>query len=209
MRRLLFALMIIGCLIFSSCRGGTEKGLTPSYSFDTLSQSGAETAPSEQAVVTAETGGIELLYSAKECMAYSLGELVGIFSSLGFYDIEIIPCELTAVEIQKDKVLAVLVDGDSDFKKSSVYSKDAKIRILYAVFSCDASVSETETEVSETTEVSQIETVVGEGEDIFVYVTESGSKYHSNPSCSDMKAPKKLTLSEAEALEYTPCKRCH
>lgn len=42
-----------------------------------------------------------------------------------------------------------------------------------------------------------------------VWIPASGSKYHSNSSCSGMNNPTQVTLSEAEAMGYTPCKRCH
>ncbi len=42
-----------------------------------------------------------------------------------------------------------------------------------------------------------------------VWVSQSGSKYHSSPSCSGMKNPSQLSLSEAQSRGYTPCKRCH
>lgn len=41
-----------------------------------------------------------------------------------------------------------------------------------------------------------------------VYVSASGSKYHSNPQCSNMKNPIKMTESEAVSDGYTPCKNC-
>lgn len=42
-----------------------------------------------------------------------------------------------------------------------------------------------------------------------VWVSQSGTKYHSTPSCSGMKNPKELTLSQAQSKGYTPCKRCY
>ncbi len=42
-----------------------------------------------------------------------------------------------------------------------------------------------------------------------VYVSGSGKKYHSNSSCSGMKSPQELTLTEAENRGYTPCKKCY
>lgn len=42
-----------------------------------------------------------------------------------------------------------------------------------------------------------------------VYVTKTGKKYH-NDGCSSLKKPKiAMSLSEAEAEGYTPCKNCH
>lgn len=42
-----------------------------------------------------------------------------------------------------------------------------------------------------------------------VWVSQSGTKYHRTPSCSGMKNPKELTLSQAQSKGYTPCKRCY
>ena len=43
----------------------------------------------------------------------------------------------------------------------------------------------------------------------YVYIPSSGSKYHSNSSCSNMQNPSKVTKSEAEAQGYEPCKKCY
>lgn len=42
-----------------------------------------------------------------------------------------------------------------------------------------------------------------------VWVSKTGSKYHSDPSCSGMKDPSQLSRAEAESQGYTPCKRCY
>lgn len=39
--------------------------------------------------------------------------------------------------------------------------------------------------------------------------TNGGTKYHTHSGCSNMKNPKQVPLSEAEAQGFTPCKRCH
>ena len=41
-----------------------------------------------------------------------------------------------------------------------------------------------------------------------VWVTDNGSKYHSNPTCSNMKNSHEITLEEAECQGYEPCKKC-
>lgn len=44
----------------------------------------------------------------------------------------------------------------------------------------------------------------------YVWIPQSGEgKYHSSSSCSSMKNPQKITLSEAEKRGLEPCKRCH
>ncbi len=43
----------------------------------------------------------------------------------------------------------------------------------------------------------------------YVYIPQSGSKYHRNSSCSNMSSPSKVTLDEAKQMGYEPCKRCY
>ncbi len=42
-----------------------------------------------------------------------------------------------------------------------------------------------------------------------VWIPNSGSKYHTHAGCSNMKNPRQVTLSEAQALGFTPCKKCY
>ena len=44
---------------------------------------------------------------------------------------------------------------------------------------------------------------------VYVWIPESGSKYHQYASCSGMDNPQKVTLEEAQAMGYTACKRCY
>lgn len=42
-----------------------------------------------------------------------------------------------------------------------------------------------------------------------VWLTENGSRYHSDRWCSNMIDPSHTTLAWAQANGYTPCRRCH
>ena len=42
-----------------------------------------------------------------------------------------------------------------------------------------------------------------------VWLSATGTKYHSKPNCSGMDAAYQVTKSEAEAMGKTPCKRCY
>lgn len=44
---------------------------------------------------------------------------------------------------------------------------------------------------------------------VLVWIPQSGSKYHSKSSCSGMKDPTQVSLSEAVSQGYEPCKRCY
>ena len=69
----------------------------------------------------------------------------------------------------------------------------------------DAGTEVQTTDSAQTSEPNQTQ----EQQERMVWIPQSGSKYHSNSSCSGMKNPTQVTQSEAEAMRYEPCKRCH
>ena len=42
-----------------------------------------------------------------------------------------------------------------------------------------------------------------------VWVSISGKKYHSKPTCSNMKSPGQISLEDAQKQGYEPCKKCN
>lgn len=42
-----------------------------------------------------------------------------------------------------------------------------------------------------------------------VWIPNSGSKYHSNPNCSNMKNPTQVTIDQAINMGYQACKKCY
>ncbi len=42
-----------------------------------------------------------------------------------------------------------------------------------------------------------------------VWIPNSGSKYHSKSSCSNMKNPSHVTIDQAVSMGYGPCKKCY
>ena len=48
-----------------------------------------------------------------------------------------------------------------------------------------------------------------ERQEEMVWIPRTGSKYHNNPSCSNMKNPSQVTLDEAIRQGYEPCKKCY
>lgn len=42
-----------------------------------------------------------------------------------------------------------------------------------------------------------------------VWIPRTGSKYHSNSRCSNMKSPSKVSKQDAINWGYTPCKKCY
>ena len=52
------------------------------------------------------------------------------------------------------------------------------------------------------------ETDLPQSQETMVWIPKSGSKYHRDPECSNMKDPAQVSLSQAESMGYTPCKKC-
>ncbi len=44
--------------------------------------------------------------------------------------------------------------------------------------------------------------------EIGVWITETGSKYHSRENCSGAKTARFISLEEAESLGFKPCSKC-
>lgn len=65
--------------------------------------------------------------------------------------------------------------------------------------------TESSTQTSETTNSNSNQTSSGE----MVWIPKSGSKYHNNENCSNMKNPTQVTKEEAEDRGYEPCKKCY
>ena len=42
-----------------------------------------------------------------------------------------------------------------------------------------------------------------------VWVSSSGTKYHSKSTCSNMNSPRQISLEDAQNGGYTACSRCH
>ena len=100
--------------------------------------------------------------------------------------------DLTISSIDKIEPQDSSIDNNGTIESDSVSSND------------DTNMSD-----NTTTDSSLDDTATGDKKDIIVWITESGSKYHSKSSCSGMKSPKEITLEEAEREGYEPCKRCH
>lgn len=54
-----------------------------------------------------------------------------------------------------------------------------------------------------------LETQATKAQEPLVWISHSGKKYHSKASCSGMKGPEQVTLSQAQRRGKTPCKKCY
>lgn len=64
--------------------------------------------------------------------------------------------------------------------------------------------AKTEAAANQSTQTVASEPTSGE-----VWIPRTGKRYHSSPTCSNMKNPSKVGLAEAKRRGYTPCKKCY
>ena len=62
---------------------------------------------------------------------------------------------------------------------------------------------------AQATAQAQAEAAPQQAQGSMVWIPRTGSKYHRSSSCSNMKSPTQVTLSEAQAVGYEPCKKCY
>lgn len=72
--------------------------------------------------------------------------------------------------------------------------------------STETTTSTTTTKATTTTRATTTKNNNSQGR--YVWIPNNGEKYHSDPSCSRMKNPSKVTISEAKSAGYTACSKC-
>ncbi len=101
-------------------------------------------------------------------------------------------------------------DGDGICFNVFVYNVQPDITINYAT----GKSSGPKVTQSSKPQTSSQNTVVTQPENndqqtSMVWIPKSGTKYHSNSSCSGMKNPTQVTIFEAKSQNYEPCKKCY
>ena len=127
------------------------------------------------------------------------------------------------------EIETILIGGKESFDAYDTFAFDTQVIIKYHTFpkenkedieNKDISTASTDSQESVTSKVETPTTNTGVSgptepienpptHDIMVWISKTGSKYHSSPSCSGMKNPTRVTKSEAGTMGYIPCKRCH
>lgn len=59
------------------------------------------------------------------------------------------------------------------------------------------------------TEAQEVAQPNNSGGGKMVWIPNSGKKYHSSPSCSNMKNPSQVSIDTAISRGYTPCSKCY
>ena len=71
---------------------------------------------------------------------------------------------------------------------------------------------ETEETKKETQQVQSITPIQAQNQEEsktqMVWIPKTGKKYHASASCSGMKDPSRVTITQAKNMGYTACKKC-
>lgn len=94
--------------------------------------------------------------------------------------------------------------------KQEQAEKEAQNSTVIPYASSNSSSSSSNNSVSGNTSSNQeIPEVDHVSSGVYIAGSGNGTKYHSNPNCSNMKNPIEISLSEAQARGYEPCKKCY
>lgn len=102
------------------------------------------------------------------------------------------------VKVEDKKAIAEAKKKAEEEKKKKAEEAKKKEQARIAAEKEKAEEAQQTTEQTTTTEKEEM-----------VWVSNTGSKYHSNPNCSNMRNPVKETLSDAKSRGLSPCSKCY
>lgn len=157
--------------------------------------------------------------SSSECEGVQYEEIVAAFTSAGFNNVKTAPFETGYNETDTDgSVIAVVINESASFSQGDRFSSEDTVIVNYVVLLPNGSGStgtqsgyvattKHQTTTQATTKATTTSSALSDGTMVWIPVN-GGSKYHTKSTCSNMKNPQKVAVSQAKAQGYTPCKRC-
>ncbi|MBD5137596.1 MAG: hypothetical protein HDT39_16935 [Lachnospiraceae bacterium] len=132
--------------------------------------------------------------------------------------VEILTVETTATEttIAETTTVATSTTTETTTPKATIIETTVQETTILAAAITEAAVPETTVAAAAITEAAVpettvLETVAPEVTEQLVWITATGSKYHSINNCGNTNPNNayQMSLSDAQAAGYEPCKRCY
>lgn len=164
--------------------------------------------------------------SSSEYKGKKYGAVQRVFADAGF-EVVLNPIEQNASETTNKNadVIDVAINNQKEFEKNDIFPVGSEVIVNYSKIikdemqevskevSAQSPINKTETSEStivdnsaDTVSVPSVADTQGE----LVWIpTNGGKKYHSKSSCSGMNGPMQVSIDQAIANGFTPCKRCH
>lgn len=152
---------------------------------------------------------IPVLISSDACKKFSCGEVLQKFQKAGFEEIDAYTVEGEKTDDYEQKQVSYVTIGFSGsshyydvFSEGDKFNADDWVTVYYE--------EPTEESVQVETNHNEVKNnIQGNKKELMVWVTETGTKYHSKQSFGKSKGAVQIPLSEAENRGLEPCKRCH
>lgn len=147
----------------------------------------------------ADASNLEFISSAPEILTFAPQEnnaLVGIASPKAEGTAEI---SVSAGDITSQVVTVTVIDSER------IAAEEAAKKAAEE----EAARKAAEEAAQKAAEEAAAQQAAQQPQEEMVWIPQSGSKYHSDPSCSGMENPTQVPISTAKAQGYEPCKRCH
>lgn len=147
--------------------------------------------------------------SSDACKKLSCDEVIQKFQKAGFEEIYAYTTDGEKTDDYEQKKVSYVTIGFSGsshyydvFSEGDKFNADDWVTVYYE--------EPAEESVQVETNHNELENNTQENEkETLVWVTETGTKYHSKQSCGQSKGAVQIPLSEAEKRGLEPCKRCH
>ena len=135
--------------------------------------------------------GIAVPATSEMCKGMQYADVVKLFTDAGFTNVTAYPLHPDdTTGLVDGSVRFVSIDYDDSFAENAKFEPDVVVEVYYHdLTSGDSGEDNTDTTM--------------------VWVSETGSKYHSSKYCSDMENPAEVSKERTEQMGYTPCKKCN
>ncbi len=157
--------------------------------------------------------------SSSECEGAQYDEIVSAFTAAGFVNVETAPFETAYNSGDTDgSVIAVVINETASFNEGDRFSANDTVIVNYVVLlpgespsknTSSGSYSATKAQTTKSQSTNEKATTTAASNGMVWIPVNGGTKYHSKASCSNMKNPQKVTISQAKSQGYSPCKRCN
>lgn len=115
----------------------------------------------------------------------------------------------TCSDVKSNGRTIKVVDKEAEAQRQKAAEEAAKEQERLAAERKAQEAAEQQAQQQQSQQQTQQQVTAPPAQTQMVWIPNSGSKYHSNPSCSNMKNPQQVTLDYAQSAGYEPCKKCH
>lgn len=154
----------------------------------------------------ASASGIELISSDKQILTASMESDQVVISS---HDVGTAYLYAVAENGVKSNKVQIKVINELAERKKAQERKERQRQAAIEKQKREAAAAQKTAAAAAKQRQTQAKSPSQEYKENYVYISRTGSKYHSNSSCSNMNDPGYVPLSKAQQMGLEPCKKCY